>query len=180
MSTTEPTSVVFTDGSVVNNCRKSKKAVGGIGVFFGKKDKRNISEPFLKFPITNQRAELYAILKAFMVYVENLPEKSDKTYNLTIVSDSQYAIKSLSIWKAMWKKRGWKKADGKDPLNMDIIFEFDKLEKLYEKKVNIKFRHIKAHTKQPKDKKSPEYRDWEANYIVDLLAKKGMMESQKI
>jgi len=92
---------------------------------------------------------------------------------LEIVSDSMYAINSFSKWKKMWKLRGWKKADGKEPLNMDLIYQFDKLEDYLKNRVDISFRHIKAHTKEPKDKKSQQWLDWYANNEADKLAKKA-------
>lgn len=35
--------------------------------------------------------------------------------------DSKYVIDSMTTWAAGWKKRGWKKADGKPVLNRDLI-----------------------------------------------------------
>ena len=39
------TTIVFTDGSTINNKRGSKKAIGGYGVYWGDLDERNRSEP---------------------------------------------------------------------------------------------------------------------------------------
>ena len=59
--------IVFTDGSTFNNQAKDKsKAKAGVGVFFGDKDKRNISFSLngTKFKKTNQVAEILAIIMA--------------------------------------------------------------------------------------------------------------------
>ena len=49
---------IFTDGSYV----KATNACG-YGVLFPNKEYENISKPFIITPLTNQRAELYAIYK---------------------------------------------------------------------------------------------------------------------
>ena len=52
---------VYTDGSVINNTRKNySKTHGGIGVYFGENDTRNVSKAFFEFPITNNRTEIKA------------------------------------------------------------------------------------------------------------------------
>ncbi|MCU1526979.1 MAG: ribonuclease, partial [Frondihabitans sp.] len=39
--------------------------------------------------------------------------------------DSQYAIKACTEWMAGWKRKGWRKADGKPVMNVEIIKELD-------------------------------------------------------
>ena len=40
---------------------------------------------------------------------------------MTLTSDSKYVIDGLQKgWAVSWKKRGWKKADGKPALNADL------------------------------------------------------------
>lgn len=163
--------IVFTDGSVINNCRKSKNAAGGIGIFFGVGDPRNLSEKFNKYPITNQRTELYAILKALQIFIETEKiTKTNKTIkNLVIYSDSMYSINTYSKWKNSWKKKGWKKADGKTPLNMDIIMEYDKLENEY-RNINIIFKHVKSHKNEPRKDDAAWY-IWHGNDQADKLSR---------
>ena len=57
--------IFFTDGSTLNNQEKGKRR-GGVGVFFGKDDPRNISSPLKEtkyFKVTNQVAELLACIR---------------------------------------------------------------------------------------------------------------------
>lgn len=68
---------------------------------------------------TNNMGELQAVLELFRA-TEHLPEEE-----LKILCDSQYAINCISKWMPGWKKRGWKKADGKQVLNQDILKELD-------------------------------------------------------
>ena len=100
---------IYTDGSTINNCRNSYNASGGIGIYFDNNEFEKISEPFFIYPITNNRCELYACIRAIQLL--NIKIKNKKTIkNVIIYTDSEYTINSLSIWIKMWKKRGWKTA----------------------------------------------------------------------
>lgn len=45
---------------------------------------------------------------------------------LHILADSQYVINGLTKWMPNWKKRGWKKADGKPVANQDLFEQLDR------------------------------------------------------
>ena len=68
---------------------------------------------------TNNMGELTAVLELFKATAPYADEP------LKILCDSQYAINCISKWMPGWKKRGWKKADGKPVLNQDILKELD-------------------------------------------------------
>jgi ribonuclease HI len=126
---------VYTDGSFMK--RNGVKC--GYGVYFPGKELKNISKKFKKKPLTNQRAELYAILKALKVINEKL------FFNeIHIYTDSEYSIKSLTEWIKGWKKNNWKSSKGKDVLNQDIIKKIDKILQKYPRQ--IKFTHVRSHT----------------------------------
>ena len=55
---------VYTDGSCYGN--GAKESYGGIGIFFGQNDPRNIGAPYMDNP-TNNRAELAAIVKTLKI-----------------------------------------------------------------------------------------------------------------
>ena len=44
---------------------------------------------------------------------------------LHILCDSQYVINSVTKWMPGWKRKGWKKSDGKPVLNLDLLKEID-------------------------------------------------------
>ena len=67
---------------------------------------------------TNNRGELTAVL-------ELLRATAHTGQDLLIQADSQYVINSLTKWRHGWKRRGWRKADGKPVLNDDLIKELD-------------------------------------------------------
>ncbi|MDO4897923.1 MAG: DUF4440 domain-containing protein [Rothia sp. (in: high G+C Gram-positive bacteria)] len=68
---------------------------------------------------TNNMGELKAVLELFTA-TAHLPEVP-----LRVLCDSQYVINSITKWMPGWKKKGWKKADGKPVLNVDLMKELD-------------------------------------------------------
>ncbi len=146
--------IAFTDGSYVkktNSC--------GYGILFPNKEFKDKSKPFTREPLTNQRAELYAIYKTIKIV-----HKKDTNLNIKIYTDSEYSIKSLTIWISGWKKNGWKSSTGKDVMNQDIIKKTDSL--MNKHKGTIEFQHVRAHTGK---------QDYESinNDLVDKLARLG-------
>ncbi|CAM3057241.1 ribonuclease H [Actinomyces slackii] len=70
---------------------------------------------------TNNRGELTAVLELLRAtQAAGLAGEE-----LLIQCDSQYVINSLTRWMAGWKRRGWRKADGKPVLNEDLMRELD-------------------------------------------------------
>jgi ribonuclease HI len=127
---------VYTDGSCLKIGGKKK---AGYGIHFPNNELPDSGKPFTHLPLTNQRAELYAIYKALKRITEKL-----EFDNIHVYSDSEYSIKSLTIWIKGWKKNGWKSSTGGPIANQDIITNIDKI--LEENKGKIKFSHVRAHT----------------------------------
>lgn len=163
---------VFTDGSCLNNCRKAKNSIGGIGVFWKDGDARNTGEPFLLKPITNNRAELQAIITAIEIF-ELTKINKRKNNILKIHSDSGYCINTMTKFIYSWKKRNWLKADGKEPLNLDLITKLDNLIIKNKNNFKVEFKHVKAHKKEPTNKSSIKYYYWYGNNKADKLARIG-------
>ncbi|MFV8402437.1 RNase H family protein [Dermabacter hominis] len=46
--------------------------------------------------------------------------------DLVILCDSQYVINSVTKWMPGWKKKGWKKKDGKPVLNVELMQAIDR------------------------------------------------------
>ena len=68
---------------------------------------------------TNNMGELKAVLDLFEATASR-PEAKLRVY-----CDSQYVINSLTKWMPGWKKKGWKKSDGKPVLNRDLMEALD-------------------------------------------------------
>jgi ribonuclease HI len=156
--------IIYTDGAVPNNQIKGNRK-GGVGVFFGPEDQRNISwglKETSKVKVTNQVCELLACVKALetIVSTEKLANKS-----IEIRTDSMYIVNTINDWAKKWEKANWKKADNKPIQNEDLV------KRLYYLAINlkVKFTHVKAHTTAPKIG-SAEYADWFGNFQADKLA----------
>ncbi|WP_394941856.1 RNase H family protein [Psychromicrobium sp. YIM B11713] len=68
---------------------------------------------------TNNQGELMAVLDLFRS-TAHLPEE-----HLRILCDSQYVINCVTKWMPGWKRKGWRKADGKPVLNLELLREID-------------------------------------------------------
>ncbi len=160
------TITVYTDGACTNNQNKNIRK-GGYGVFFGDNDIRNCSIKLTGDKITNQVAELSAVLYAIEKCLE-----TNESSKIIIITDSMYIINSITIWCKGWEKKGWKKADGNNVENLELI---KKIYKYYTTEgINIKFNHIRSHQNEP-DKSSNsqskcKYADWYGNMMADKLA----------
>ncbi|WP_314935112.1 RNase H family protein [Rothia mucilaginosa] len=69
---------------------------------------------------TNNMGELKAVLDLFEATASR-PEAKLRVY-----CDSQYVINSLTKWMPGWKKKDWKKSDGKPVLNRDLLEALDR------------------------------------------------------
>ncbi|CAO2655410.1 Nn.00g104740.m01.CDS01 [Neocucurbitaria sp. VM-36] len=94
--------VINTDGSSFRNGKKD--AIAGVGVFFGKRDARNVGVPLGPGKQTNQRAELMAIKIAL--------DKAPVIADVVIRSDSMYAIECITSWYPKWELASWKAPAG--------------------------------------------------------------------
>ena len=129
-------------------------------------------------PITNNRAELQAIISAVEIFSLSKMKKS-KNNILIIHTDSNYCIKTMTSYLYAWKKRGWLKANGKEPLNLDLICKLDNLVFKNKSKFTVEYKHVRAHKKQPLDKTSIKYFNWYGNNKADELARLGGLKSKK-
>ncbi|WP_157118502.1 ribonuclease H family protein [Corynebacterium sphenisci] len=68
---------------------------------------------------TNNRGELTAVAEL----LDATAHRTDEP--LEILCDSQYVINSVTKWMAGWKRKGWKKRDGKPVLNVDLMQRLD-------------------------------------------------------
>ncbi len=158
--------IIYTDGACKNNQNKFKRTAG-CGVYFGEniENLNNISIKLDGPKQTNQVAELTACILG----IEELINKSkNNNYNMKdiiIKTDSMYTINCINTWFEGWKKRGWRKADGKSVDNLELIQKLH----FYVTTHNIKLIHVRAHKEEP-NKDDPNYDDWYGNMMADKLA----------
>ena len=68
---------------------------------------------------TNNMGELMAVLDL----LRSTAHRADEP--LRVLCDSQYVINSITRWMPGWKKKGWKKKDGKPVLNVELMQALD-------------------------------------------------------
>jgi len=155
--------IIYTDGACINNQHKAIRKAG-CGVFFNNINNINNISVKLDGPKqTNQVAELTACILG----IEELI-KHNNTNDIVIKTDSMYTINCINTWFEGWKKRGWKKADGKPVDNLELIQKLH----YYKSTYNIKFVHVRAHREEP-NRDDPSYPDWYGNMMADKLATNG-------
>jgi ribonuclease HI len=123
---------VYTDGACSNNGKEN--ALAGIGIFFGIDDTRNVSKK-IEGKQTNNSAELSAIIETYYIIENDVINGK----NITIVSDSEYAIKCVSSYGEKCYKKNW----NEDIPNKELV---KTAYEMYKDKSNIQFIHIKSHT----------------------------------
>ena len=87
---------------------------------------------------TNNRMELLGAISALAAL--KYPCK------VMLTTDSKYVVDGIEKgWAAGWKKRGWKKSDGKPALNPDLWERLLELTAVHD----VEFRWIKGHAGHP-------------------------------
>ena len=131
--------VIFTDGSCIDNGKPTAK--GGIGIVFPDElGLENISEPIVENP-TNNKAELLAIKTA--LFNDYILSQIKLGRLITIYTDSDYSIQSLTTYAEIQKKNNWHNSSGKRIANYELIRPLYDLLLRYK---NITLKHIYAHT----------------------------------
>lgn len=124
--------MMYTDGACSGN-----PGAGGYGCILVYNGKEKIISGG-EGDTTNNRMELTAVIKG----LEALKEPC----SVTVTSDSKYVIDSVKLgWVYGWKKKGWKKSDGKPALNVDL---WEQLLPLLERH-EVTFEWIKGHNGHP-------------------------------
>lgn len=85
---------------------------------------------------TNNRMEITACIQALNNIPSNLFNEP-----ITLYSDSEYVVKSMTLWISGWQKKGWRTASKKEVLNRDL---WEKLLSVSQGK-DIKWLHVDGH-----------------------------------
>lgn len=155
--------IVFTDGSFM---RKKTGTYCGYGIYFPNKEFDDVSRSFKKYPMTNQRAELYAVYIALVIIFQNKPD----TKYVKLYLDSEYVLKSITVWYKKWEKNNWIGSNKKPIENQDILKSI--ISYISGRRNQVTFIHVRAHTK------GTDFLS-ECNRKVDELAKKGALKVGK-
>lgn len=102
--------IIYTDGSAHPN-----PGPGGFGVVV-LDDNENIIKLYSKqftTEVTNNEMEMKAILYAMVCYGKN--------DNVTVYSDSSYAVNTFNSWMFNWASNGWLKSNNQPPENLELV-----------------------------------------------------------
>ena len=154
-----PKIFVYTDGSCIK--QKNKISVAGYGIYMPHKNIK-VSKPLLNQKITNNRAEMTAIIEVFKYLDEEELQKK-----ICILTDSQYSMYIFNGTGERYEKNGYKN-DGKDVPNIDLIKKMLELKRSHD----IILLKVRAHTgKDDVHSKN--------NEIADKLATAGALSTIK-
>lgn len=141
---------VYSDGA----CR-GNPGIGAYGYMVQNSQGEVISEGAeFDSQTTNNQMELLGAIEG----VKDLVSKMDDTI-IYLYSDSRYLVDGVNKWIDGWKKRGWRKADNKEPSNLALWQEVDYLNTNYQ----IHFNWVKGHAGHPQNERC----DQLANECID-------------
>ena len=131
---------VYVDGSCKYNGRP--EAGAGIGVWFGKNHKLNVSEVVSGDKHTNQVAEIQAATRAIRIAIR---EDFD---GLRIYTDSKYVFNGINNgWLDNWSQNGWKNSKGLPVANQQDWMDLDDAINEFEQYCGeIRWRHVPSHS----------------------------------
>ncbi|KAL6231005.1 ribonuclease H-like domain-containing protein [Aspergillus navahoensis] len=114
---------IYTDGGCRGNGKRG--AIGAAAAVFKAKFGRSIPwvEALPRYPTpTNQRAEITAIIIAIERALERYEELDTRPrLNVTIYSDSRYAVDCMTKLIYKWTRNGWINAHGYPVANQDLL-----------------------------------------------------------
>jgi ribonuclease HI len=111
---------------------------------------------------TNNKMELGGAIRGLQEIKELLPGigKDALLTKVKVMTDSKYVVDGMKSWIQGWKARGWKKADGKTPENIELWQELDLIRASF---MEIEWMWVKGHGGHPQN----EYCDRKANEAMD-------------
>ncbi|MFZ4714063.1 MAG: ribonuclease H family protein [Bacteriovoracaceae bacterium] len=111
----------------------------------------------LEILTTNNRMELEGAIVALKEMMNHLTSNelkaNDSRVTVYIFSDSKYVIEGITKWVVGWKQNGWKKADKKEPENLDLWKDFDHVKNQF---TNLHFQWVKGHAGHPQNERCDE------------------------
>jgi ribonuclease HI len=131
MSTDSIIKSIYTDGACTGNPGPGGWAVV---VYFNDGSVHEMGD--VSSHTTNNKMEMQAAIAALELF-----KKSGQTEPITLYTDSEYLINSVTKWMQGWKKKGWKKSDGNPVQNQDLLETLDQLNSRL-----VKWQHVRGHS----------------------------------
>lgn len=110
---------------------------------------------------TNNKMEIQGAISSLELLERTFQENPFAQYApLFFFTDSKYVVEGMNQWTAGWKARGWKKADGKTPENLELWQRLDELKLRFPQ---LRALWVKGHNGHAQN----EYCDQMANRLLD-------------
>ncbi|MGV4321146.1 ribonuclease HI [Bacillus mojavensis] len=143
--------IIYADGGCRGN--QNEENIGGWGAVL--QYNGHVKELYEgKRNTTNNQMELTGAIRA-------LEALKTTKIPVRLHMDSAYVVNGITQWVKGWKKKGWRKGDGKKPENLEL---WKRLDELVGNQKDIKFIKVKGHA------------GVELNELADQLANKAMDE----
>ena len=147
--------VVFSDGA----CRGNPGPGAWGAVVQVKSGELLLQRSGVQFNTTNNQMELLGAIEGLSSVLDDNELKGKE---VILISDSRYVVDGLKSWVAGWKKRGWKKSDGKPPENLDLWMQLDQINQELN---GVHLYWVKGHSGHPQ------------NELCDQLANEALDEA---
>ena len=110
---------------------------------------------------TNNRMELTGAIESLRT-LKSLDGQNVEGKSILLISDSKYVIDGIQKWVPGWKRKGWKKSDGKAPENLELWQLFDEV---VSSLGDLSFEWVKGHSGHPQNDRCDEL----ANKAIDEI-----------
>lgn len=137
---------IFSDGACRGNPGPGSYAL----IIQDRKGEIILKSSGVEVPTTNNKMELSGVIRGLHGLFEKFENDGHSQTDLPVFvySDSKYVVDGINSWVPGWKSRGWKKADNKEPENVDLWKELDGLKSCFPK---IQFIWVKGHAGHPQN-----------------------------
>lgn len=133
---------VYTDGACSGN-----PGPGGYGIVVKMPTGSTLLYSAYEPSTTNNRMELSGAIRALTIL---LAKFADQT--IVLHTDSKYVHDGITSWVRGWKKRGWRKADNSEVLNVDLWQKLDALNS----QLQVEWVWVKGHSTNAGNNKADE------------------------
>lgn len=161
---------IYTDGCALENGKPG--AMGGWAIVFKDSQlKDGCFEDNCGYykvgPQTNNRYELEAIQQAIRTSLRN-----GGVYDITIFTDSKYALNAINVWIHKWKNNGWMTCSGNEVQNAGLIRMIDSMiQNMESRGGSVEVKYVKAH--------SGNYWNEKADKLAKLAARQNLTRDRQ-